>query len=327
MKSRSDRQSVYPSSLLVHHDIKEALILKELGYPSVMRHGAKTSKPRALPSFGTQIDLGGVVLHELKAKAFELQFRTPGHLWDFNFSPSRSLMSANSDRRRIVEFSRQSVSFAHAGADLYRLTVDNDETPHDLIAMVAAPEYVDSLIAESLDGNLVNFTEAVPPAPWQGLIRAQSALRAFFRAPDQYCKLTAEAVVNDIILRSVLRWSSLGARNGRHIIRVTDQGVNQAIEFVHDNLTREISLADIQTASGLSFDALAMGMKQATGRTPYDYLLTARIEATKEKLRQGKLPISEIARSYRFNSASHFSTTFKRMVGMSPRMFRKTLKS
>lgn len=61
-----------------------------------------------------------------------------------------------------------------------------------------------------------------------------------------------------------------------------------------------------------------------TGMTPNDYLIRARIELAKRKLARKTLDGSmlDLAVACGFNSASVFSTTFRKHVGMSPREFR-----
>ena len=61
-----------------------------------------------------------------------------------------------------------------------------------------------------------------------------------------------------------------------------------------------------------------------TGMTPNDYLIRARIELAKRKLSRKTLDGSmlDLAVACGFNSASVFSTTFRKHVGMSPREFR-----
>ena len=61
-----------------------------------------------------------------------------------------------------------------------------------------------------------------------------------------------------------------------------------------------------------------------TGMTPNDYLIRARIELAKRKLSRKTLNGSmlDLAVACGFNSASAFSTTFRKHVGISPREFR-----
>jgi AraC family transcriptional regulator len=50
--------------------------------------------------------------------------------------------------------------------------------------------------------------------------------------------------------------------------------------------------------------------KNATNKTPYQYIIEFRINKSKEKLKED-IPIAEIARLCGFLSGGHFSTVFK----------------
>ena len=54
-----------------------------------------------------------------------------------------------------------------------------------------------------------------------------------------------------------------------------------------------------------------------------DYIVGARISRAKELLNQTDRSITEILYSVGFNSPEHFSRTFRRLTGMSPRQYRK----
>ena len=62
--------------------------------------------------------------------------------------------------------------------------------------------------------------------------------------------------------------------------------------------------------------------KAAYNITPYAYLLDIRIEFAKNILKTSKTPIKEIAEYLRFSSEYHFSGSFKKKVGISPRKYR-----
>jgi len=65
--------------------------------------------------------------------------------------------------------------------------------------------------------------------------------------------------------------------------------------------------------------------KKGTGLTFVDYLSRTRIEKTKKLLLNKNLRINEIAYDCGFVSLTHFNRIFKRVVGMSPTAFRRTL--
>ena len=66
----------------------------------------------------------------------------------------------------------------------------------------------------------------------------------------------------------------------------------------------------------------ARGFKKATGFSPHKYLILQRIERAENLLHQDKLSIAEISYQLGFTSQSHFTTTFRKMTGVTPKYYR-----
>lgn len=63
--------------------------------------------------------------------------------------------------------------------------------------------------------------------------------------------------------------------------------------------------------------------KDYTGLSPGQYYIQLKIEMAKELLRNGQLPVKNIAADLNFQSSFYFSTIFKEKVGMSPTDYRR----
>lgn len=94
------------------------------------------------------------------------------------------------------------------------------------------------------------------------------------------------------------------------------------VDYVDSHLTSRITLARMATAAGLSRMYFAAQFRAATGMRPHDYVLQRRINRAQELLRDGKLTLVEVALGVGFQSQSHFSTVFKRLVGKTPHRWR-----
>jgi AraC family transcriptional regulator len=93
--------------------------------------------------------------------------------------------------------------------------------------------------------------------------------------------------------------------------------------LIQERLDTDIRLKDLADLACLSKDHFLRAFRDTVGQTPYHYVLTQRLERARHLLRQEPdLPIAEIALRCGFKNVSHFSTTFKRTTGSSPREFR-----
>ena len=74
---------------------------------------------------------------------------------------------------------------------------------------------------------------------------------------------------------------------------------------------------------GMSYSHFSRAFKQSLGMSPSDYIAARRIERARRLLQETDFPISEIALRSGFSSQSHFTTSFRRLTGVTPRSFRR----
>jgi AraC family transcriptional regulator len=102
-----------------------------------------------------------------------------------------------------------------------------------------------------------------------------------------------------------------------------DRRLRRAIEFMHDNYSRELALEEIAAAAYLSEYHFARLFKQIMGVTPHVYLANLRLERARKLLTSTSLSISEIAARVGYQSQSHFTKIFKSVTGLTPRLYRE----
>ena len=97
-----------------------------------------------------------------------------------------------------------------------------------------------------------------------------------------------------------------------------------ALDFIDENLGRDISISEISAVACLSRALFMRRFKASTGRTPHQYVTEARIRHAKRLIAGSKHELAEIAIICGFASHSHFSAVFKRLAGLSPAAFRRS---
>ncbi len=96
-----------------------------------------------------------------------------------------------------------------------------------------------------------------------------------------------------------------------------------AKEYIQSNFNKTITVEDIAKSVNLSASYFSRLFKNTTNLSPYDYLLSVRLEKAKELLHKTDYPISQIAYQTGFNSDANFIYFFKKHTGTSPLKFRK----
>ncbi len=104
---------------------------------------------------------------------------------------------------------------------------------------------------------------------------------------------------------------------------LVDRRLRRAVEFMHDNCGRELSLNEIAAAAYLSEFHFARLFKKITGETPHAYLASLRIERARRLLAESDLSIVEVGAAVGYASQSHFTKVFREATGMTPRAFRQ----
>ncbi|WP_407562895.1 GlxA family transcriptional regulator [Streptomyces sp. 184] len=113
------------------------------------------------------------------------------------------------------------------------------------------------------------------------------------------------------------------------LLRHPDAGgdpLHATLEWLHRNLHRRVTLADIARRAGLSVRHLHRVFRAQTGTTPLRWLLWARVERARELLETTDLSVEEIARATGFGSPVSLRAHFCRRVGTSPSTYRRTFR-
>jgi AraC family transcriptional regulator len=97
----------------------------------------------------------------------------------------------------------------------------------------------------------------------------------------------------------------------------------RAMEILATSLNGGVSLKEVAKECRLSRSHFSHAFRTTMGVPPHKWLLTRRVEVAKEKLRDGQLPLSEIALACGFADQSHLTRVFTRVVGLSPGAWRR----
>lgn len=101
--------------------------------------------------------------------------------------------------------------------------------------------------------------------------------------------------------------------------------VERMRQFLVSDLTHASSVDSAAGKAGLSASRLRVLFKQATGLSPKQFQLEARVSRAERLLAESTLPVGTIADQTGFESVYHFSRQFKRMRGISPAHYRSAL--
>ena len=174
-----------------------------------------------------------------------------------------------------------------------------------------------------LSGRLRDDLSFVPDRTLQGLT-SDYLRRAFDVAlPATSLEMEARAL---LLVDSLLRLhrstragvaAPAGGLSPRHLRRACD--------FIAAHVAQDICLEDLAELTGLSCKHFARAFKQSTGLPPHQYLIVRRIEAAKCCLVDARASLADIALACGFADQSHFTATFRKLVGVPPGTWRRSV--
>ncbi len=104
---------------------------------------------------------------------------------------------------------------------------------------------------------------------------------------------------------------------------LTSRDLTRVVELMDDDLSADLTLAQLAGHIGFSVPHFCRAFRQSVGHPPHTFIVRRRIAQAQSQLRETDLPITDIALACGFSSSSHFSNTFKRIVGKTPLDYRK----
>jgi AraC family transcriptional regulator len=118
---------------------------------------------------------------------------------------------------------------------------------------------------------------------------------------------------------------------GRHSAQASINGDlaawrrRKVIAYIEEHLAEPISLEVLAGLVGLSACYLCRAFRQSFGMPPLRYQLSQRIERAKALLAKSAAPVTDISFTVGYNDPSAFCTAFRRVAGLTPSAYRRSL--
>jgi len=98
--------------------------------------------------------------------------------------------------------------------------------------------------------------------------------------------------------------------------------MTKAKMIIRENLYAKITPEEIAEQLNMSYSWFRKTFKDFTGISPACYIQHLKMQAAKDALLSSNLSIKEIAFNLHYDNAEHFSTQFKKHIGLSPKVYR-----
>ena len=127
----------------------------------------------------------------------------------------------------------------------------------------------------------------------------------------------------EVLLVEALRWRGIGADDARAglLNGMRDPLLARVLRTMHADVRANWTVAALAKIAGLSRSAFAARFGEVLGCGPIEYLARWRMALAKDSLLRGAKTLDRIADEIGYESASAFSTAFRKRLGISPGKF------
>lgn len=168
-----------------------------------------------------------------------------------------------------------------------------------------------------------------------------SALHYYLYLSQKYGNVFKEHEKNPVLLKSFTDILSIGRKPivNEHLISFNvhrilsclatqeenipiNELLYPAIKYISENFYQPVNLKILSDLCNISLSHFIRCFKKYLNCTPHEYIMSYRLRQSKYLLMTSQLSIEEISDKCGFNSASHFTRTFKRVNKITPSKFR-----
>jgi AraC-like DNA-binding protein len=195
-----------------------------------------------------------------------------------------------------------------------------------MLLLTFSPNVVNRLSDSNIDTVSVRFVQRVGMDD-EAVRRTLLDFLQEIESPGWNSKFHVETLLT-LLLSQLIRCASNLSEPRRVLYRkggLTSWRLKQSLELLESTLSDAPSLTELARRVQLHPISFCRAFKQSTGLTPHQYLLTHRINCAREMMKDQTRTLTEIAFECGFSSSSQFSVVFRRIVGTSPREYRRSL--
>jgi AraC family transcriptional regulator len=175
--------------------------------------------------------------------------------------------------------------------------------------------------ASEIDADRVNLINCFSK-PDSQLHQIAMLLLSELRSGGIMGQLYAESLTQVLVIHLLRHYSTSTQTLISKSSSLTPVQFQEAIEYIHAHLDRDLSLAELARVVNISPTYFAGLFKQLMGISPHQYVIQQRVEQAKLMLSKTDLAIADIALRVGFSSQSHLTQQFKRFTGVTPKQIR-----
>jgi len=151
-----------------------------------------------------------------------------------------------------------------------------------------------------------------------GARRLVERLDAEWRARRPGFEAMALAIFGELAVFLCRQYSNVRTPPGLALMRV-----GEVVSLIERDFARPLTLEQLARTAHLSKNQLLRVFREATGRTPVQFLLRVRLDRAARLLRDSAMNVTQVASAVGFADPNYFSRRFREAMGVSPTAYRR----
>jgi len=128
-----------------------------------------------------------------------------------------------------------------------------------------------------------------------------------------------------MLLAFIMESASKLSVQGKAFFSSKEEYIKNAVDYIQSNYSRKISVDEVANYIGLNRSYFGAIFKEITEFSPRDFIIYYRMDKAKKLLSDISMNIGDVSRSVGYDDPLAFSKQFKKIVGVSPYAYRKSL--
>jgi AraC family transcriptional regulator len=194
------------------------------------------------------------------------------------------------------------------------------DQPAELLALALEPGFLSRVCyeAQTMDGLNLTVQHGIEDRFVEGVCLA---LRDEVQRGGTSGQLYSESLAGSLALHLASRYARNEPKGLCDKCHLPPRKVREAMEYIRDRLSQDVSLKELAAAVGFSPFHFARLFKRSTGLSPHQYIVRQRVEEARKLLLNGHDPLASIAKQVGFYDQSHLTMHFKRVCGLTPKAY------
>jgi AraC family transcriptional regulator len=155
------------------------------------------------------------------------------------------------------------------------------------------------------------------------ITRLGDEIAAEIESPGLASRLAMDSATLLLAVSLIRRWSNQSDQVRQPTGGLAPWQIRRATAYIHDNLARDIPLAELAGVVKLSPFHFSRAFKQSCGKPPHAFQYGLRVERAQTLLVETELSVTEIAGRVGYEAPQTLARVFQRVLGVSPTAYRR----